>query len=52
MKFIYQDIVIEQQAFSARDDQGNILNHKSDILQIIDEKSSTNQVIANFSYWK
>ena len=44
---IHKDIIIDQQAFSARDDQGNILNHKSDILEIIDEKSSTNQVIAN-----
>ena len=44
---IHQDILIDQQAFSARDDQGNILNHKSDILEIIDEKSSSYQVIAN-----
>ncbi len=44
---IHSDVNIVQQAFAARDDEGNILNHKSDILDIIDEKSKDHQVIAN-----
>jgi hypothetical protein len=44
---IHSDVNIAQQAFPARDDDGNILNHKSDILKIIDEKSKDHQVIAN-----
>ena len=44
---IHEDIKIEQKAFSARDSDGNILNHKTEILEIIDKKSTENQVIAN-----
>jgi len=44
---IHNEIKIEQHAFSARDIDGNILNHKSDILHKIEEKSKENQVIAN-----
>ena len=44
---IHSDVNIIQQAFPARDKEGNILNHKNDILKIIDEKSKDHQVIAN-----
>ena len=44
---IHKEIKIDQEAFSARDDQGNILNHKTEILEIIERKSMDNQVIAN-----
>ena len=44
---IHKEITIDQEAFSARDDQGNILNHKTEILEIIERKSMDNQVIAN-----
>ena len=44
---IHEEIQIEQQAFSARDIDGNILNHKTDILEIIEKKSAEKQVIAN-----
>ena len=45
---IHKDIIIDQQAFSARDDQGNILNHKS--LALIDFKYffSSTYLIYNF----
>jgi hypothetical protein len=44
---IHSDVNIIQQAFPARDDDGNILNHKSEILKVIEEKSKDHQVIAN-----
>ena len=44
---IHPDVNISQKAFAARDEEGNILNHKSDILDIIDQKSKDHQVIAN-----
>jgi len=44
---IHSDVNIIQQAFPARDQEGNILNHKNDILKTIDEKSKDHQVIAN-----
>jgi hypothetical protein len=44
---IHTDVNIIQQAFPARDDDGNILNHKSEILKVIEEKSKDHQVIAN-----
>ena len=44
---IHPEVEIAQQAFPARDDDGNILNHKTDILDVIDQKSKTHQVIAN-----
>ena len=44
---IHPEVQIAQQTFPARDDEGNILNHKTDILDVIDQKSKTHQVIAN-----
>ena len=44
---IHPDVNISQKAFAARDEEGNILNHKSEILDIIDQKSKDHQVIAN-----
>ena len=44
---IHPDVNIIQQAFPARDEEGNILNHKTKILELIDEKSKNHQVIAN-----
>ena len=44
---IHPDVNIIQQAFPARDEEGNILNHKTKILELIDQKSKDHQVIAN-----
>ena len=44
---IHPDVNIIQQAFPARDEEGNILNHKAEILKVIEEKSKDHQVIAN-----
>ena len=44
---IHSDVNIEQQAYPARDNDGNILNHKNEILELIDGKSKDHQVIAN-----
>ena len=35
---IHKEVIIDEQAYSARDDQGNILNHKADSHEKIEDK--------------
>ena len=46
-ELIHPDLKISQAAFSARDEEGNIANHKEKILKTIEENKAENSIIAH-----
>jgi len=46
-ELIHPDIKIKQASFSARDEEGNIANHKDKILQTIEDNEAKNSIITH-----